>query len=384
MEHIQERNPLSKAEQNLGAVVTALAISLVFLYLSFAFIGFGSEAGILAAIGGSVLCAAGLCVIVLRKHRRAGKPLMIDYLNVSTQRYILALFMIFYGIDKILGNFFDYQLFALDSKLSEVSEFQLSWFFYGKNHWQELFAGFMEFVPGIFLFKRRTHYVAALILLPVTAQVFLLNFFFKIGGLTFPAATILLSCNLYIIYSQKEQILRFFRSLNFNVPSISGSTKTAVRVLRSAAIFIAVALVLLRLRPLVFQSAEQRYYHKLVGVYTLKTMTRNGLSYTPVKDSLYYRDLYIEKQSRWNILRRFDNETEAFVLRINPAHDSLALYINKGGIGDGPDIIDSATALSGGYSLNGKQLRISGVQMNDTLDLVYERQDRIKAKAWFW
>ena len=82
--------------------------------------------------------------------------------------------------------------------------------------WQELFAGVMELVPGLLLLNRRTYFIGALILLPVTGQVFILNFFFKIGGITFPAAVILLACNLYIVYSEKEKIVQFFRSLDFS------------------------------------------------------------------------------------------------------------------------------------------------------------------------
>jgi len=311
---------------------------------------------------------------------------MIDYLNIGTQRYILAILMVLYGIDKLLGNFFDYQLFALDSKLADVSEFQLSWYFYGKNHWQELFTGIMEFVPGIFLLRRKTYYVAAIVLLPVTAQVFLLNLFFKIGGITFPAAMILLACNLYIIYSQKEKIVLFFKSLDFNIIAqpLSGKTKVAVKTLKGIGLFLVFMIIFIKVKPALFKSSYQKKYQGLVGVYTLKEVRKNGIEQTPGDDSLYYKDLYIEKQDRWNILRRGNGKTDAFLLKINTHNDSIGLYINKGGIGDDPDIIDTTTAMKGIYKLEGKSLTINAVQLKDTLQLIYEKQDRLKAKKWFW
>lgn len=112
--------------------------------------------------------------------------------------------------------FFDYQLFALDSKLMDVCEFELAWYFFGKNRYHELFVGFMEFIPGILLLIRRTYYISAIMLLPVTAQVFILNLFFKIGGSTFPSATMLLAFNCYVKYSEKEKIIQFFKSLHFS------------------------------------------------------------------------------------------------------------------------------------------------------------------------
>ena len=385
MGNFQTRMTLNKKEQNAGAIISQLAISVLLVYISFATIGFNSEVTILCSIGIILLCSTCICLFVVVKYRREGKPAMIDYFNIGAQRYILAIVMILYGIDKLLGNFFDYQLFALDSKMADVSEFELAWFFYGKNHWQELFTGIMEFVPGLFLFRRSTYYVAAIILLPVTAQVFLLNLFFKIGGITFPVAIILLACNLYIIYSQKENIILFFRSLNFNIAEAStGTTNTIVKVLKGGGIFLACMVVFLKVRPVILKSSYQKKYQDLVGVYNLKEMKRNGMEYKPVNDSLYYKDLYIEKQDRWNILRRFDLRTDAFIFKINTHNDSVRLFINKGGIGDDPDIIDTATTLKGIYKLNGKYLTIKGIQMKDTLELTYEKQGRIKPKEWFW
>lgn len=377
---------LNRKEQNIGAFISFWAILLLLVYLSFAIVGFANQIALLSTLGAVFLGTASLCIFTLRKYRKQQNPAMIDYLNVGTQRYLLAIFMAMYGIDKLLGNFFDYQLFALDSKLADVSEFQLAWFFYGKNRWQELFTGIMEFVPALFLLRRNTYYVAALVLLPVTAQVFILNLFFKIGGVTFPAAIILLSCNSYILYSQKEKIHRFFSSLDFNILTqpLTGKTKTVVNIFKGVGLFLVLMVIFIKIRPVIFTSPQKKMYKHLVGVYTLKEMKKNGLEYKPASDSQYYKDLYIEKQSRWNILRRFNGETDAFMLRLNPNNDSIGLYINKGGTGDAPAIIDSATALKGVYKLGKGILTIKAVQLQDTLQLIYQKQDRFQEKMWFW
>lgn len=378
---------LNRTEQNAGVFISFWAITLFLVYLGFAVLGFKDETGLFVMIGIIFLSSVCLCLFTFYKLRKQDNSQMIEYLIVGVQRYILAILMIFYGIDKLLGNFFDYQLFALDAKLIELSEFQLAWFFYGKNQWQELLAGIMEFVPGLFLLCRKTYYIAALILLPVTAQVFLLNLFFKIGGITFPAATILLACNVYILYSQKEKIILFFKSLNFKLLSqpLKGNTKAVVTVCKGMGCCLAFFIIVMKIKPVLFPSSYQKTYQNFVGVYRLEKMEKNGMKYSPVaEDSLFYKDLYIEKQDRWNILRRFDEKTEAFILRIAPHNDSISLYINKGGIGDDPDIIDSTTALKGVYQLNGAYLTIHAIQLKDTLHLIYKKQAQIKAKQWFW
>jgi hypothetical protein len=374
---------LTRSEQNIGALISFFAILLFTVYLIFSTVGINDEMVVLPLLGGAVVGTLVLCIILLRKFRRENRSHEIDYLNVGTQRYLLGLFMIFYGLPKLFGTFFDYQLFALDSKLRNVSEFELAWYYFGKNRWQELFAGVMEFVPGILLLNRRTYYIGALILLPVTAQVFILNFFFKIGGITFPAAVILLACNLYIIYSEKEKIVQFFKSLDFTPKVHLGRTGSiVVKVCRWTIIMLAILIIFRNVKRNFFKPSEGDTYDKLIGVYSLDDVSKNGSPYA-AKDSLIYKDLYFEKQSRWNILRRSNDKTDAFVVNLNPQNDSLQLYINKGGIGDNPDILDSLTVLKGVYKLDGDRLTIKGVQSGANLELTYQRQD-IQPKTWFW
>jgi hypothetical protein len=374
---------LSNRDQNLGAVVSLFAIGLFLLYLILSILGFSDESLIICLI--PFIAAIGAGIFIVRKYRKQNRPEVIDYLNIGTQRNLLGLFMIFYGLPKLFGGFFDYQLFALDSRLADVSEFDLAWYFYGKNRWQELFSGLMEFIPGVLLLNRRTYYLGAMILLPVTAQVFILNLFFEIGGVTFQAAIILLACNLYILYSQKGQIIQFIQSLDFTRPvTFTGKTLFLINFCKGSVIVFAVLMVGMKAKSVLFKSDYQRKYESLIGMYTLESMKKNSMDYTPgTNDSLYYKDLYIEKQSRWNILRRFNNKTDAFILALNDTTNSITLYINTGGMGDRADIQDRETALKGKYALDNNVLTINGIQLKDTLQLNYRKQS-LSPKQWFW
>ncbi len=375
---------LSKLEQNVGAIITFFGILLFLLYMNFMLIGIGNSNQFLIGLGVSLVLALGLVIFTMRYLRKRNMAKEIDYVNVGMQRYILGLFMVFYGIPKLLGNFFDYQLFALDSKLIDISDFELAWYYFGKNRWQELLSGILEFFPGLFLFHRKTYYVAALILLPVTAQVFILNLFFKIGGVTFPAAIILLACNAYIIFSQKENILHFFRSLNFSADvKLSKNSLNIIKIGRVIALILVAFIVFNRSKKALFPTDKQLKYQAIVGKYSLQETTKNKELFTPTNETTLYKDLYIEKQSRWNILRKYDNTTSAFILDINNKNDSIAIYINRGGTGDDPNIIDSLSVLKGVYSLNDDILTINGVQLGDTFNLKYKKQE-VKPKQWFW
>jgi hypothetical protein len=375
---------LNKVEQIIGTIISILAILLFFVYLTFGILGIENERQILISIGIILILTLSLCFFLFFKLSKLNKLSEINYLNIGTQRYILGLFMIFYGVPKLFGTFFDYQLSALDTKLVNVSEFELAWYYFGKNNWQELISGILEFIPGILLFHRRTYYFASLILLFVTSQVFVLNFFFKIGGITFPAATILLTCNIYIIFSQKQNIIRFFKSLNFS-QSVNFNNKASltIKLFKAFAIVLIVAIIYIKSVPSLLKSETQKKYELLVGKYSLETVRKNNKIYIPSKDSTIYKDLYIEKQSRWNVLRDFNNNSIAYILQINKTDDSLNLYLNRGGIGDDIDIIDSTTVLRSRYKLTNNKLKIEGVQLNDTLELIYTKQD-LKPKKWLW
>ena len=107
------------------------------------------------------------------------------------------------------------------------------------------------------------------------------------------------------------------------------------------------------------------------------------MPYKPINDSTLYKDLYIERQSRWNVLRRYNDVTDAFILDLNPKNDSLKIYINKGGTGDNKDIIDSASVLKGRYVFANNEMMIWAVHYGDTLELDYLKKN-IQAKSWFW
>jgi len=376
----------SSVEQNIYVFMSVLALGIFWLFFCaglFLELGYGEEVALLV-FGGLMLLTMGLTIGMVRTLRKKHRHDVIDYLNVGILRYVLGFFMVKYGLPKITGHFFDYQLFAMDSPMGSVSDFELAWYLYGLNPWQELFAGLMEFVPGLLLFHRRTYYLGAVLLLPVVAQVFLLNLFFQIGGLTFPIALILLLCNGAILASEKEKILGFLRSLDF---SWQIHLPTAGRRWIAAGRYFVLVLVLLltasSIKGEFFPSENRIKYDELVGVYTLESMTKEGKAFEPGNDGRYYKDLYVERQARWNILRRFNDETDAFLWTFTDEIDGFTLHINEGGTGDAPNVINEETVLKGTYALEGTTLVMNGQQEGVALELRYQKRSP-EPKSWFW
>lgn len=368
------------------STVSVLGLGITLLYAcARLFLKHGySEVEALGVFAALMVVMTGAFVVLMKRLRREEKSLTIDYLNLGVQRYVLALFMVNYGVPKLFGRFFDYQLFALDSPMGMASDFELAWYYFGLNPWQELIAGLMELLPGLLLLHRRTYYLAAVVLLPVVGQVFVLNFFFKIGGLTFPFAAVLLACNLSILASEMDKILAFVRSLNTRI-EVTLSASLGRGVLAGRLLVVGLCLFFIA-KPIIAEltpNEEEQRYNALVGVYSLESMKKSGVIFDPATSHDYYKDLYFERQERFNTLRRFDNKIDAFMWRFSDDEGGFTLKINAGGIGDRTDVLDEESALTGRYSLNGDRLILTGTQNGESLELSYLRREP-HPKSWFW
>lgn len=379
-----QENSLSKFDQKLGLTVSFVSL----LVSSLLIVGATMESGgdtvtVLPMLIVFILAGFSLIWYLLRRYRLSNQAYAVDHLNLSIQRWILGFFMVHYGLPKIFGNFFDYQLFALDRPMALASEFEIAWYMFGKNPWHEMFAGVMEFIPGLMLFNRRTYYLGAIILLPVVGQVLIINTFFGIGVFTLAFAIMLMVCNLYIVYSQKSAIQGFIKNLSKpTTPQWSKREELGLKGLKWLTLAFLAYLITIRCYHEVKNILSPSAYEQLVGVYTLESVTKNKQAHNPQNQDRYYKDLYFERQARWNILRRSNNETAAFLVELK-ADDGITLMINKGGIGDRPDEPDRKSAFEGTYTLEGEQLTLAGKQLGDQLTLVYRRRP-LQPKKWFW
>ena len=93
---------------------------------------------------------------------------------------LIALFLgitfVFYGVVKVLGGQFQYQDFVLDSRTTDGPS--LVWCFYGYSPIYGRLIGLAEMLPGVLLLLRRTRTLGALLLLPVVANITVMDFCF--------------------------------------------------------------------------------------------------------------------------------------------------------------------------------------------------------------
>jgi hypothetical protein len=96
------------------------------------------------------------------------------YLGIT--RYLLGLVMIGYGLTKILRTQFVVIPFSLWQRpLETLHGTSLAWAFLGYSPWFQVMLGFLELIPAILLLFRRTAFIGAILLLPMTLNVLLIN-----------------------------------------------------------------------------------------------------------------------------------------------------------------------------------------------------------------
>lgn len=134
------------------------------------------------------------------------------YLYLGFTRYLLGITMIPYALTKILKTQFALSGFALTQlqSLETIPRTTLAWAFLGQSPWFQVMLGFLELIPALLLLFRRTTFLGATIMLPLTLNVFLINHALNLWDGTKIIATVLLTLNILILSFEWAKIKSIF------------------------------------------------------------------------------------------------------------------------------------------------------------------------------
>ena len=136
-------------------------------------------------------------------------------------RWYLAFYMISYGWGKINGEQFgSFNQEILNSPLKEVGKFNLAWHLFSLDKTFNIIIGITQIIGGILIIINRTTLIGALILLPVLAQIFLIDLAFTTDTLGH-SLTIRLGCMIFsdilILLYYKEKMILVWKNLTNNI-----------------------------------------------------------------------------------------------------------------------------------------------------------------------
>jgi hypothetical protein len=123
-------------------------------------------------------------------------------------RYVLGGEMMGYGLLKIVGlqTKIIIPFSAWQHTLEETTGPHLTWAFLGYSWWLPILLGIFEFVPAALLLFRRTSFLGALLLFPMTLSVFLINYSQNLWGFTKRLTLILLILNIIILLFERRKL----------------------------------------------------------------------------------------------------------------------------------------------------------------------------------
>jgi hypothetical protein len=339
---------------------------------------------IILMLGGTFV----LSYFILSFSIRKNKTDKLEYISITIFRYSLAFVMIFiYGYAKIAYKQFELDYGAMDTLLRNVSEKDLTWYFFGKSNVQTLLYGLMEFIPCILLLFRKTTFLGAVLLLPALLGVVLTNIFNDIEYHTLLFGIMFLFFDIGILLFYRKEIALVFTTAKHKLQFTFVGKKTKVLFLIVKIIFI--GLFVIRYCNSFYLStqmstAEMSAPSKCFGAFQLQNITYDDKNYD--LDSLpnYWKKLYFEKFGKNNMLRdKWENNVNMFYV-FSDNKDSIQIVTCKVFDKD-ENPIDTTSIFKGTYMLssNDSVLTLRGIK-NDTLIKADYKKLPIDGHDWWW
>jgi len=125
-------------------------------------------------------------------------------------RYVVSFLIITYGFAKLNGSQFNVLDSELDKPMGEVAAFWLVWHFFGYSHAYGTVIALTQVAGGVLLMFRRTTLLGACVLLPVIANILMVDIFFNIASAAWLNAFIILGALLYIALQHRRELLNLF------------------------------------------------------------------------------------------------------------------------------------------------------------------------------
>ena len=343
-------------------------------------------------IGKIGLILGGACILsylLLSYSIRKNKTDKLEYLSITIFRYSLAFVMIFiYGYAKIAYKQFELDYGAMDTLLRNVSEKDLTWYFFGKSNVQTLLYGLAEFIPCLLLLFRRTTFLGALLLLPALVGVVLVNVFNDIEYHTLLFGILFLLFDIGILLFYRKEIALVFTTTKHKFQFAFTGKITKGLFLIAKIIFI--GLFVIRFCNSFYLStqmstAEMSASSKCFGAFQLQNITYNDKNYD--LDSLpnYWNKLYFEKFGKNRMLRdKWDNNVNMFYVFSDNNKDSIQIITYKE-VDKDENPTDTTSIFIGTYMLSGNDsiLTLSG-NKNDTLMKAVYKKLPIDGHDWWW
>ncbi len=373
-----------------GSLLAIIAFSIYAIYLLFVVAGLG-DVQIAQLLQSTIFIISLLSLVTLLPiivtiyARKANKAPLQNYINLSVLRYVLAFLMFFYGLSKMSGKFFEITFASLDTRLEDVDSFALTWFYFGKSNVQEFVIGLLEVIPAVLLLFRRTFFLGTILLLPVAANVFMINVFNNIAGITRIVSFFVMIATFYFLVGWFPQITYFFKNISTSKDLEFGKSLKLLIVF--AKLFLVGIMLFVSISTAIsnMQSRNANLNrNKITGGFQLESLMVDDREIDLLlTETDFYKTIYLEPQLRWNTVLMMDKKSSSKALMIDwMKGDSVVTFIKRShDVAD--NRVDSISVFKGTYSIKSNRLYVDGWQCGSTIHAVYTKKN-LTEYSWFW
>jgi hypothetical protein len=171
-------------------------------------------------------------------HQHIGRyPKLLDWL-----RYICAFLLYSYGLSKLMHLQFNMASELGSRPIGSLNGYELTWFYYGYSRVYASILGLTQVLGATLLLFRRTTLLAAMIMLPVMANILLINIFILVNDYgPYVISAFICASMLMILWQQRAALLSLFWVDQASEPQDSGRFHRWIRIL----IVVAVSTIML-------------------------------------------------------------------------------------------------------------------------------------------
>lgn len=132
-------------------------------------------------------------------------PKFLDWL-----RFLSAFLLFLYGSSKLLGRQFSLPPDTATKPVGSLTGYELAWFYYGYSHTYAVILGITQLAGATLLLFRKTTLLGAAVLLPVTANIVMINVFFHIAWGALCTSAFIFISTLVILAHERRALLDVF------------------------------------------------------------------------------------------------------------------------------------------------------------------------------
>ena len=177
-------------------------------------------------------------------------PGLLDWL-----RYFCAFMLYMYGTSKLLHFQFNLQSELAQRPISSLNGYQLTWYYFGVSRVYAWILGLTQVAGATLLLFRKTTLIGALAMLPVMANILLINMFILVDDYGPYVISTLISISLLIVlWHQRIGLLTLLWSTQNSEPERSKRTHWCIR---SSIVLIAAAILMVAVLHRMRESRHQ-------------------------------------------------------------------------------------------------------------------------------